>query len=98
MRKILFVLPTLDYSGAAKQIALLAEGLPRAQFQVRVAALASAGPAADRLESAGVPVERLAHFRRFDLAALWRLRRLARDFRPDVIHTWGRTPLRAVAL
>jgi glycosyltransferase involved in cell wall biosynthesis len=98
MRKILYVICGLEYSGAAKQLALLLRGLPRDEFDVRVCALGDDGPAADLMRATGAAVDALGGTRLFNLAALWSLRRLVRAFRPDVIHTWGQASLRAVAL
>jgi glycosyltransferase involved in cell wall biosynthesis len=98
MLKILFVIPTLDYSGAATQIALLASAWPCDRGPLCVAALGSEGPAADLLRAAGVEVVPLGRARILDLAAGWRLRRRLRDWRPDVIHAWGRRSWRVVAL
>jgi len=50
------------------------------------------------MRAAGVSVDALGATRLFNLAALWRLRRLVREYRPDVVHTWGRPSLWAVAL
>ncbi len=52
MLKVLQLIPTLDRSGAEKQMVLLAKGLPRDRFQVEVgradAARAAGGRAAPR--------------------------------------------------
>jgi glycosyltransferase involved in cell wall biosynthesis len=98
MPKILYAIPNLQYTGAAKQVALLVEGLPRPEFELRVCAMGQGGPAAERIRSAAAPVDILGGTRLFNLAALWRLRRLVHEFRPDVIHTWGHRALQAVAL
>jgi glycosyltransferase involved in cell wall biosynthesis len=97
MRKILFVLPSLEYNGAATQVSLLAAGLPRKHFAIHVCALGKTGPAAGILRSAGVPVDDLGGTRLVNLAAVWQLRRLLRAVQPDVIHTWGPRALRMVA-
>ena len=54
-RKVLHVIPSLDQAGAEKQLCLLAAGLPRDRFDVRVVALSRGGPMADRLDQSGVP-------------------------------------------
>lgn len=41
---VLQLIPTLDRSGAEKQMVLLAKGLPRDRFRVEVAALTRLGP------------------------------------------------------
>src|SRR5262245_19443139 len=43
MLKVLQLIPTLDCSGAEKQMAMLAKGLPRDRFRVEVAALTRSG-------------------------------------------------------
>src|SRR5262249_39580750 len=97
MTKVLYVIPGLDHGGPAKQVGLLVDGLPGTGFDLRVSALAGTGPAAIRFINAGVPVDVLGGTRLVNLAAIWRLRRLIRDFQPDVIHSWGRGAVRAVA-
>ena len=57
-RRILHVIPTLDRSGAERQLTLLARGLPRDEFDVHVCALTRGGPLLADLEGAGVPVTR----------------------------------------
>ncbi len=45
MLNVLQLIPTLDRSGAEKQMVLLAKGLPRDRFRVEVAAADPAGAA-----------------------------------------------------
>jgi glycosyltransferase involved in cell wall biosynthesis len=88
MIKLLFVIPTLDQSGAEKQLTLLATHLPRDEFDLRVVCLTRGGPYADTLQQAGISVDILGKCWKFDPAALWKLRRVLRDWRPDVVSTW----------
>jgi glycosyltransferase involved in cell wall biosynthesis len=88
MLRVLQVIPTLDRSGAEKQMALLARGLPRDRFAVEVAALTRLGPLAAELDAAGVPVTLFAKRFKADLGALARLARWMRRRRFDVVHTW----------
>lgn len=88
MIKILLVIPTLDRSGAEKQFTLLATRLPREEFDVRVVALTRGGPYAAELEAAGVPLTVLNKRLRFDPFALYRLKKIIREFQPDILHTW----------
>lgn len=97
MQSILFVIPSLDYSGAARQLTLIAEGLPRARFRARVCVLSRAAPWVDELRAAGLEVEVLGWKRPFDAAPFVALRRLLMELRPDVVHLWGRSGLRASA-
>jgi len=98
MRTILFVIPSLKYSGAAKQLCLLAANLPRDAFRVCVAVLGTETPWVVSLRGAGVEVEVLNWRRPFDVLPFTALRRLVRAMRPDVLHVWGMTALRAVVL
>ncbi|MGH7128302.1 MAG: glycosyltransferase, partial [Planctomycetaceae bacterium] len=88
MIKLALLIPTLDRSGAEKQFALLAARLPRSEFDVHAIALTRGGPYADVLRAAGVPVTVLRKRWKFDPLALWRLRRLLTELRPDILHTW----------
>jgi glycosyltransferase involved in cell wall biosynthesis len=98
MRKILFLIPSLNPSGAARQLALLAPRLPRDQFELLVCVLGTGGLFAEPLRSAGIPIEALSWTRLIDLAPFLRLRRLLRSFKPDVIHVWRPPSLRIVRL
>jgi glycosyltransferase involved in cell wall biosynthesis len=86
--KVLQLIPTLDRSGAEKQAAILARGLPRDRFRVEVAALTRLGPLAEELEAAGVPVTLIGKRLKIDPFCLERLVRFIRDKKFDVVHTW----------
>ncbi len=88
MLRILFVIPTLDRSGAEKQLALLATRLPRDAFHVEVCALTRGGPFEDELRAAGIRVHVLGKRLKIDPAAAWRLFRLIGRGRFDIVHTW----------
>ncbi|MCA9116553.1 MAG: glycosyltransferase [Planctomycetaceae bacterium] len=88
MTRILLVIPTLDRSGAEKQLTLLATHLPRDQFELHVVALTRGGPYAETLRQHGIPLTILGKRFRFDPLALYRLRRLIREYQPDVVHSW----------
>ncbi|MGL4461806.1 MAG: glycosyltransferase [Planctomycetia bacterium] len=87
-RKILFIIPTLDQSGAEKQLALLARSLPTERFEPIVCALTHGGYYADELRAAGVPLYVLGKRHRVDPTVLWRLYRLVKKLKPDLVHTW----------
>jgi glycosyltransferase involved in cell wall biosynthesis len=86
--KILQLIPTLDRSGAEKQMVLLARGLPRDRFQVEVAALTRLGPLEAELKSAGIPVTNIGKRFKVDPFALSRLVRFLKAGRCDVLQTW----------
>jgi glycosyltransferase involved in cell wall biosynthesis len=87
-KRILQIIPTLDRAGAEKQLCLLAQGLPRDEFEVQVCALTRGGPLAEELAAAGIPVVVIGKRWKLDPQAFWRLREQVARFQPDLIHTW----------
>lgn len=88
MHRILHIIPSLDRSGAEKQLSLLAAGLPRGEFEVHVAALTRGGPLEADLAAAGIPVTVIGKRWKIDPAAYWRLERHLAALQPDLVHTW----------
>jgi len=86
--RILLIIPTLDASGAEKQFATLAAGLPQDEFEVHAVALTRGGPFASMLAEADVPLTVLHKRFKFDPIALLRLRSLIERLKPDIVHTW----------
>jgi glycosyltransferase involved in cell wall biosynthesis len=98
VRRILYVIPDLDHGAAATQLRLLAGALPPDRFTARVCVLGPAGPEGEALGRAGVPVEALGWRRLLDVRPFLALRRLVREFQPDVLHAWQPAGLRAAVL
>lgn len=88
MLNVLQLIPTLDRSGAEKQMVLLAKGLPKDRFRVEVAALTRLGPLEAELREAGIPVTLIGKPLKIDPWALWRLTRFLARKRFDVVQTW----------
>jgi glycosyltransferase involved in cell wall biosynthesis len=88
MLKVLQLIPTLDRSGAEKQMALLAAGLPRDRFRVEVAALTRLGPLEGDLGAAGVPVAKVGKRFKLDPIAFGKLYGLLKRGKFDIIQTW----------
>ncbi|HQU42938.1 MAG: glycosyl transferase family 1 [Planctomycetia bacterium 21-64-5] len=88
MPRILHIIPTLDRSGAEKQLMLLATRLPRGEFDPHVCALTRSGPYEHDLQAAGVPLTIIGKSSKVDPAAFWRLKRQVASLRPDLVHTW----------
>jgi len=86
--KVLQLIPTLDRSGAEKQMVMLSKGLPRDRFQVEAAVLTRSGPLESELAEAGVPITSIAKRFKFDPFALGRLTRLMKAGKFDVVQTW----------
>jgi glycosyltransferase involved in cell wall biosynthesis len=85
---VLQLIPTLDRSGAEKQMVLLARGLPRDRFHVEVAALTRLGPLEADLAGAGIPVTLIGKRHKADPFALARLARFLKGRKVDVLQTW----------
>ncbi|MGZ0166573.1 MAG: glycosyltransferase, partial [Planctomycetales bacterium] len=88
MIKVFLLIPTLDRSGAEKQLTHLAIGLPRDEFDVEVVALTRGGPYEEQLKAAGIPLTIIGKRWKFDPFALRRLGKLIADKQPDILHTW----------
>lgn len=88
MLRVLQFIPTLDRSGAEKQMVLLAEGLPRDRFEVEVAALTRLGPLETELRAANIPVTLIGKHFKVDPFALARLTRFIKRKKFDVVQTW----------
>jgi glycosyltransferase involved in cell wall biosynthesis len=82
------LIPTLDRSGAEKQLTLLATHLPREEFSVSVLTLDRAGPYADILREQGIDVSVLGKRGKFDPRVFRRLRSRLESTRCDILHTW----------
>jgi glycosyltransferase involved in cell wall biosynthesis len=83
-----FVIPTMDAGGAEKQVCLLASGLPRDVFDVHVVLLTRGGPREQALVDANIPYTLIGKKTKFDPTAYFRLKRVLRKLRPDVVHTF----------
>jgi glycosyltransferase involved in cell wall biosynthesis len=98
VRTLLLLTSSLDYSGLARRLCLLARGLPREAFRVRVGVLGAEAPWVEELRRAGVEVRVLGWTRPLDVKPLLALRRWLREERPQVVHAFGSTALRAAVL
>jgi glycosyltransferase involved in cell wall biosynthesis len=86
---VVHVITDLDIGGAELMLTRLVEQPAAGPLRSVVVTLGSRGALADRIERAGAPVFALG-VRAGTSAprALWRLVRLLRRFRPDVVQTW----------
>jgi glycosyltransferase involved in cell wall biosynthesis len=98
VRKVLFVIPQLTYSGTARQAMLAASALPRDRFETLFVVLGDPTPWCEELRATGVQVKCLGRQRPLDVQFFLLLRSLARDFQPDVVHAWGLAALLAAML
>jgi len=86
--RVLQVIATLDPAGAERQMTHLCRRLDRREFRVAVCCLTRGGPLENDLRQAEVPVHILNKRGRWDLRVLWKLFRVIRKVRPDIVHTW----------
>jgi glycosyltransferase involved in cell wall biosynthesis len=85
--KIVFLIRSLTYGGAERQLVALAGGLRQRGHDVRVGVFYAGGPLEADLRAACVPVTILDKGGRWDTAGfLWRLVRFLRRERPQVFH------------
>ena len=87
--KICFLLRSLNYGGAERQLVLLAKGLRERGHDVVVATFYSGGPLEKELREAGVRIRPLQKRGRWDVPVfLFRLARVLREERPDILHSY----------
>jgi glycosyltransferase involved in cell wall biosynthesis len=98
--RILHIIDSLNRTGPARQLLVLAEGLARQGFDVHVCGLndppnriplpfvEGLGEGSSRLVD-GISFVGLGRRWPIDPLADWRLRRLVMRLRPDIVHTWG---------
>lgn len=86
--KLALIIPTLDRSGAEKQLTLLACGLRARGYEPHVFALDRGGPYEADLHAAGAPVTVIGKRGKLNFGAMRRLRTALTEFAPDVVHTW----------
>jgi glycosyltransferase involved in cell wall biosynthesis len=90
MRRILHIIDSLGRTGAAAQLLLLSRGLLERGFDVHVAALDGVGRLASEFRAGGISTTQLGRRWTADPIAYYKLNRLVRGLRPDVVHTWNR--------
>ena len=86
--RVCLIIPTLDQGGAEKQISLLARGLDRTEFDVNVIVLTRTGPREAELIESGIAVHHIHKRAKLDPFAWLRLRKLLKQLKPDIVHTW----------
>jgi glycosyltransferase involved in cell wall biosynthesis len=87
-KRILQIIPTLVRGGAEKQLTLLATGLPQSQYETQVCVLTGSGPYRETLEQAQIPVHEINKNWKLDISAYYRLKKLIKKLKPDLVHTW----------
>src|SRR5690242_4295870 len=91
MRRILHVIDSLDYTGTASQLLVLAKQLALAQFDAHVCALNGFAPRLEEFAAAGISTQVIPRRFALDPIADWQLIRHVRRLEPDIVHTWDTT-------
>jgi glycosyltransferase involved in cell wall biosynthesis len=86
--RVLYVINDLARAGAETQLVTLALALPAQSYEVRIVLLKHRNDFADVLAAAGIPVVALRRRGPADGAAVLRLAREVRRFRPHVVHSF----------
>ena len=86
--KIFFLIRSLDHGGAERQLIELVKAMDKARYEITVATFYDGGGLRSELENvAGVRLVSLGKKGRWDLLPfVWRLARLMRALRPEVLH------------
>lgn len=91
--KILFLSRSLDIAGAERQLTLLAKGLHECGHDVKVAVFYTGGLLETDLKVANIPLIQLNKKRRWHtFSFLWRLAKIIRCERPDILHSYLSMP------
>lgn len=86
--RLLMLITDLEVGGVPLHLLRLATALPADRFETLVVSLAALGPVGTRLQQAGIAVHVCHATGPRDLAALMRLHRHIRDYRPHVLHAF----------
>lgn len=85
--KVMFLIRSLEYGGAQRQLAVLAKELFVRGVSVAVAEFYSGGELEKNLDNEGIPIHRLNKRGRWDLARFtWRFIKLLRQKKPDIVY------------
>jgi len=86
--RIQYIIATLDRAGAEGQLTALLTRLDRSRFEPHLICLTRGGHHEAALNQAGIPYEILGKSGKADPLAVFRLCKLMKSFKPDILHTW----------
>ena len=91
--RVVFLVRSLNYGGAERQLLLLAKGMDKNRFEPVVLCFYGGGPLQTELLQAGIRVISLNKRNRWDVAGfLWRLAHKVIELKPDVLHGYLPVP------
>ncbi len=87
--RVVLVTDTLNYGGSERLLVDIAKGLDRDAFDVKVCATTAGGALLEaELAKAGIEFRALNKRRGVNLPVIARIRRLFRQWRPHIVHTF----------
>lgn len=89
--RLLVVSDEMEVGGSQRQISCLLRALPPAQCRAELAYFRNSSFLVDEIRAAGIPAHLVPKSRRIDPVFLWRLARLLRKGRYDVVHCYSFT-------
>ncbi len=85
--KILHLIPTLDKGGAERLLVDLVKKIDKNVFNVEVLSMTTLGKWGFELKKAGIPVSSLGKRNKGSILTLWRLYKIFKNKKLDVLHT-----------
>ena len=92
MKRILFLIPSFCAGGAERQLILLASGLHQAGYSVKIAVFYSGGILESEAKATVIQIVNLGRGPWDQIPFLFRLVRLIRSERPDILHSYLSVP------
>jgi len=93
MKRILFLLRSLNVGGAERQLSLLASGLQQSGYSIKVAVFYAGGPLEAEARAMGIQIVDLKRRGRWDLFSFFlRLVDLIKREKPDILHSYLQVP------
>jgi glycosyltransferase involved in cell wall biosynthesis len=86
--KIAFVIDQLDRGGAEQQLVALCLGLKQRRHDVHVVSIYDRLALRGDLDAAGIPIVVAPRRNKYDVATVWRLRRVIDRIGPDLVHAY----------
>jgi len=88
---ILQIIATLDIGGAERQLIELVKRLDKNKYNVTVCCITRGGPLEEDLKKLGIEYHILYKRFKFDFTVIFKLTRLIRQKKIDLVHTWNFT-------
>ncbi len=105
VRKICYLIATLEIGGAEKQLLKLTRGLDRTRFFPVVIVLRSGGALKKEFAESGIKVRQVGKKFKLDITFFLRLVKFLKKEKPDIVHTfmftantWGRLAAKAAGI